>query len=190
MHTKHSRPMIEKTNTENQSPEAAKKGCLALLLALVALFLIGRNCSHPTEEKEVAPATSAVSLHTKSTPSPAVPLCDTLKTSAPKPPEAEHRAGLSATEASCEEGYADGYENGYASGRRGLYYDSGYYYGDGSNSDPKAVVKYRECYDDGFQDGYYDGQAEYSAEQDRLREEEEQMNRMHRQSWKNVHPYK
>lgn len=175
--------MIENPNTENQSPAAAKKGCLVALLLALALFLIGRNCSHRTEEKEVTPATPDTSSQTKSSPTPAIPLTDTLKTSAPKAPAAEKSAGISPMEASCEEGYADGYENGYASGRRGLYYDSGYYYGDGSNPDAAAVAKYRECYDEGYQDGYYDGQAEYSAEQGRIREEEERQRELYRFPW-------
>lgn len=170
--------MTEDPNTGNRPPEAAKKGCLALLVLLVALFLIGRNCSHRTEEKEVTPATSS---RTKPSPKPAVPLTDTLKVSAPKAPAAEKSAGISPMDASCDEGYADGYENGYASGRRGLSYDSGYYYGD--DSDPAAAAKYRECYDDGFLDGYYDGQAEYSAEQERLREEEERQRELYRFPW-------
>lgn len=174
--------MREESNTGNQSPEAAKKGCLALLLLLVFFFLVGRHCSHNAEEKDTAP-TADTSSQTKPSPTPAIPLTDTLKTSAPKAPAAEKSAGISPMEASCEEGYADGYENGYASGRRGLYYDSGYYYGDGSNPDAAAVAKYRECYDEGYQDGYYDGQAEYSAEQERIREEEERQRELYRFPW-------
>lgn len=182
--------MAENPNTENRSPEAAKKGCMALLLLLVFFFLVGRHCSHNAEEKDTAPtADTSSQTRTKPSPTPAVPLADTLKTSVPKVPEEKPHTAYSPMDASCDEGYADGYENGYASGRRGLSYDSGYYYGDGSNPDPAAVAKYRECYDEGYQDGYYNGQAEYSAEQERIREEEERINRMHRQSWKNAHPY-
>lgn len=170
--------MREESNTGDQSPEAAKKGCLALLAVLVALFLIGRNCSHNAEEKEVAPAPAA--SPTEPAPPSNTSLSDTLKVSTPKTPAAENRSQFSPLEASCEEGYADGYENGYASGQRGHYYDHGYYYGDGSNTDPAAVAKYRECYDEGYQDGYYDGQAEYSAEQERLREEEERQRELYR----------
>lgn len=173
------------SNFDQQSPEETKTGCLGFVIVLCLIVLISRTCSDDTKKKPIEfPQQSSSSQTYTSQGTSVSKQTDTLQISSPKASTTSRQhTAYSAINASCDEGYTDGYENGYEAGQRGLSYDYGYYYGDGSNSDPEAVTKYRECYDEGFQDGYYDGQAEYSAEQERIREEEERQRELYWFPW-------